>query len=159
MTNCKVKANYFLEENELMNIIDSIKKRDIDYESGVIYILPEYIDDEKDVLNGLTPNINKILLLDNENCRIVYNKDNFTYLTLNDVDIVFPLLFDISIGLVANIIVYYIDKIIKKNRNESNIKVKFISKENKKEKYKQYEIEGNVESVIETLKILEKEDE
>ena len=148
-----------MKDNELTKIIESLKNRNMDYEMDAIYILPEYIDGSTDVLNGLSPNINKILLLDKNNSKIVYNKEDFTYLTLNDADIIFPLLFNIPIGLVTNLIVHYIDRILKKSKSKSNIKVKFISKETNKEKHKQYELEGDAKYVIEALKILEKGDD
>lgn len=153
MSNCKIE-NHLLDESKIMSIIGLIKERELEYNSETVYILPEYYTDENDVLNGLAPNINKIFLQSNINCKLVYHKDRYTYLTLNDADIIFPLLFDISIGLVANVIGYYIDKFIKAKKSNPNIKVKFISKETKKEVYRQYEVEGDAESVINALKVL-----
>lgn len=146
--NVKVLEKDFTQV-EWENLLDEIKNRGIEFLDDSIYILPETMS-EKDILNEFTPDVSKVSRLNKVPCEIVFNKSNYSYLSLRDSDIVLPLIVSVASGLIIEVLKYYIEK-IKNNLNQKSLEVKLITKKEHDLNYKKIELRGDADSVLEVL--------
>ncbi|NFH89936.1 MULTISPECIES: hypothetical protein [unclassified Clostridium] len=134
---------------EWEKMLSEINNRGVEFLNDNIYILPETMS-EKDILNEFAPDVRKVSTLNKVPCEIVYNKDNYSYLSLRDSDIVLPLIVSVTSGVIVEVLKYYIEK-NKNNLNKKSLEVKLITKKEKALNYKKIEIRGDADSVLEAL--------
>lgn len=152
MTNKNYIKKSKLSEDKVQALLNSFSKHNIKIEDEYIYLFPEE-DGEKTIINEFSPDIMKIAKKHNIKCEIIYNKENYSYLSLRDSEILLPIIMDASNGILINFIYDY----IKNNfihKNKSKLKVRIIKKE--KDSYSEIDISGEGEYVLEALKLEKK---
>lgn len=135
----------------LQDLISVLSERDIDFNDGVAYIMPESFEENIDLINEYSPDIRKDFQEQGIDS-VVVKGANHRYLALRDADIILPLIFGIPFAVFANFITAWIQNNLS---SDKTIRVKYVKEENGK--YKELLIEGSsseVNEIIESLKDL-----
>ena len=137
-----------IEENnyDIEKAVNELEARGFSFSDETVYLYPEIINSEQDILNEYTPDISKLLKSEDINVVVVKNKAA-SYLATRDASIILPLIIGIPFSILANVISSWIMSNF--NSNDS-IKLKFVKKNNEGN-YKKIEIEGSPQEVKEII--------
>lgn len=136
-----------VSENDLELIL---KKLPVIADENMIYILPE-LSEEKDYINEYSPDLNKIAKKENIPCTIIYDKENYEYLSLRDSEILLPFIISLSASAGFELIKFFVIRFFE---NKNNLKVRIVTKKEKDADYRKIEIEGDTDGVVRALEIL-----
>lgn len=106
---------------------------------------------EKDLINEYSPNLYKVAKANSIPCTIIYNENDYEYLSLRDSEILLPFIISLSAGACYDLLKYFITRFFKEKKN---LKVRLITKKEKETKYREIEMKGDAEGVIKALEIL-----
>lgn len=144
--------NYTIKDEWIAE--DDVKKMlapDAQMEDGQrIYIIPEFVG-EKCVVNEYTPDLYKIAIKNNVPCRMVYDNDNYEYLSLRDSEILLPFLVSVAAGACYDLLKHFI---VRYFSGKKNLKVRLITKKKKETEFRKIEIKGDADGVLQALDIL-----
>lgn len=120
----------------------------------MVYIIPEQAG-EKCVMNEYAPDLYKIAKRNNVPCTMIYDQDNYEYLSLRDSEILLPFLISFAASACYDLLKLFIMRFFS---GQKNLKVRLITKKKKETEFRRIEIKGNAESVLQALEILEEDD-
>ena len=82
-----------ISENDVAKLFSSVNTND----GGMVYILPEVSTSGKgDLINEYSPDLKKFAKTKNIPCSLIYDKDNYDYLSLRDSDSFFLLVINLT---------------------------------------------------------------
>lgn len=122
---------------------------------AMVYIIPERTS-EKCLVNEFAPDLCKIAKRNNMSCTMVYDHDNYEYLSLRDSEILLPFLISLAAGACYDLLKLFITRFF---LGRKNLKVRLITKKGKGAEFQKIEIKGDAESVLRALEILKEGDE
>jgi len=138
---------------------DDVKKMlegSLHIENGpMVYIIPERTG-EKCLLNEFAPDLCKIAKGNNISCTMVYDHDNYEYLSLRDSEILLPFLISLAAGACYDLLKLFITRFFPERKN---LKVRLITKKRAETEFQRIEIKGDAENVLHALEILKEDDE
>lgn len=158
MANQNFSIKKKLSQEKVQSLMEIFNKHNIKFEDDFIYILPED-NGEGIILNEFAPDFMKIARKNNIKCELIYNKENNSYLSLRDSEILLPIIMNIFSGVGGNLILEYIKYYISKiNKKTAKLRVRTINKE-KDSSYSKIEISGDADYVLKALEEILKHNE
>lgn len=152
MPRIEIKEREMIKETtiDINEVVETLKKRNIQFRDNGIFIMPEGYSESNDILNEYTPDIHKVLKQNQVN-NIVVKRESYEYLSLRDATVILPLI----IGIPFSILSSFIYDWIKNNFDtQTIIKLRF-TKKKKDGKYVEIEIEGDkneIKTILDSLK-------
>lgn len=148
-SNCKINE-MTLSNEEVVKLMNELNRRNIEIEDNCIYIFPECTE-PSDIINEFAPDFMKLAKLNNIQCKLIYNENNYSYLSLRDSEILLPIIIGAAGSLLSELIKHYL---LKLPNTSSKIKVRMITKKKSNSPYSKIEISGDASSVLEALRMV-----
>lgn len=137
-----------ISENDVAKLFSSVNTND----GGMVYILPEVSTSGKgDLINEYSPDLKKFAKTKNIPCSLIYDKDNYDYLSLRDSEILLPFIISLSAAACYDLLKPYIIRFFNEKKN---LKVRLITKRKKESEYRKIVIKGDAEEVVRALEVL-----
>lgn len=130
-------------------------KVSLDENDEMIYILPEFTD-EKDIINEFAPDLNGVAKSVDIPCVMVYDKNNYEYLSSRDVEILLPFIISLSASACYDLMKCFVKKYF---ADKKRLKVRMVIKKKEDTSYRKIQITGDAEGVIHALDILKDEED
>lgn len=102
-----------ISENDVAKLFSSVNTND----GGMVYILPEVSTSGKgDLINEYSPDLKKFAKTKNIPCSLIYDKDNYDYLSLRDSEILLPFIISLSAAACYDLLKPYIIRFFNEKR-------------------------------------------
>lgn len=131
---------------------NEIELRGLEFKASTIYILPESISSEYDMLNEFAPELRNYLNYNGFNCEIV-SREEHRFMAMRDSEIILPIIFGIPSAVISGLLVNWISS---RFSTENNLRCE-ITKVSSNGEYSNIKVSGTKNDVIDVLNNL-KED-